>query len=204
MSLPLRRLIALVLDLFLLALVLVAVSRSLPEGPPPVDAMAFFSAQDFKNYFTLVVICLLLSAVRVLPAPRSDRTLSPGDWLMHLKLVRLDWLRPTPIDRLKRWARGLVPLLLVLVPGPLISLSLGWLLAHHTHGAFTTPDDLMTRAGLPGWLRYTLHGLSFAALGAAVLHLVFMPVARRISRSDQHNLTNLDKRSGTTHAASDV
>jgi hypothetical protein len=200
MPLRLRRALSLTVDLLVLAVILIAVARFLPEGPPPLDAMAFFSQQDFKNYFTLVLACIVLSALRVLPFPGTSRTLSLGDLIFKLKLLHLDGTRISAASRAKRWAWGLLPLALVLIPGPIISLVLGAAIAQLTNSVLTTPADVMDRAGFPGWLSYTLHGLSFAALGAALLYLVLLPAMSMFRREASGAVcTPLDRRSGTTH-----
>jgi hypothetical protein len=200
MPLRLRRTLALTIDLLALGAILVAVSFYLPEGPPPVDAMALFSAQDFRNYFTLVALCFALSALRVIPWPGSTRTFSLGDTLLRLRLLQLDGSPLNRAARIRRWTYGLSPLTLVLVPGPLISILIGASVAHWTNNVFLTPADALDRAGYPGWLVYTLHGLSFAALGAAVMYLLLIPAIDLIRdpRKDDYQ-TPLDRRSGTTH-----
>lgn len=203
--LNLRRVLALNVDLAALAVLVVALSTLLTDGGPPVDTMAFFSPQDFNNYFILVTACLVLSALRLVPVPGTTFTLSIGDTIFRLTLLRLDGTPLTFISRLKRWLWGLLPLTLVLLPGPIISLLLGVIVANLTHGVFTTPADIMDRAGFPGWLAYTLHGLSFAALAAAVFYLALIPAARLSEKPGEHDpRTPLDHRSGTTHFSGDA
>ena len=191
-----RRIAAQTLDLCILGLVLVLVARVLPEGPPPADSMAFFTEQDFINYFTLVVAALLLTilAFQISTVTRA----TPGQRLLNLRLSTLGGLAPSHKQVNIRLLTAIRNLLLIMLPGPVIALVVGVSVAAVLNIPFTTTDKILLRLEIPQTIRYTIHGLSFLALVAAVWLIAVRPALAYLERA-HGGLTSLDMESGTTH-----
>jgi RDD family len=118
-----RRILAQTADLSLMGMALVLVARVLPDGPPPADAMAFFTQQDFINYFSLVTLALALTVAVFQSVVVTHAT--PGQYLLKLRLVTLDGQKPSREHVNTRQTRALINMLLILLPGPVIALIVG-------------------------------------------------------------------------------
>jgi len=82
----LRRATAHLIDMALIILALTLLGLFLPVSPPPVDAMAFYTEQDFKNYFTLVTAWIVIATCTYLLAMfRVIRCHAP---ILHVILER--------------------------------------------------------------------------------------------------------------------
>ena len=191
-----RRITAQLLDLGLLAAVLVLVARILPEAPPPVDLMAFFSLQDFINYFTLVAVALMLVFVAFRSVQSTRAT--PGQKLLNLQLIALDGSVPQREQVNVRRSTAIRNMLLIMLPGPIIALIIGATVAVALNIQFTTTDKLLLQLEIPKGIRYTIHGLSFLTLSVAVWAIAIRPAILHFERA-HGGLTMLDKKSGTTH-----
>jgi hypothetical protein len=191
-----RRIAAQTLDLCLLGLALVLLAPLLPEGPPPADSMAFFTGQDFINYFTLVAAALLLTVLAFQIAKVTRAT--PGQRLLSLRLTTLGGLAPSHKQVNIRLMTAIRNLLLIMLPGPIIALLVGASVAAVLNIPFTTTDKLLLKLEIPQSIRYAIHGVSFLALLAAVWAIAFRPTLAYFERA-QGGLTGLDVKSGTTH-----
>lgn len=192
-----RRLAAYLVDLSLLATALFSIARHLPKGPPPADAMAFYSPQDFTNYFTLAGSALAITAAYAGLLFLKHIRATPGQLIVGLKLVCLDGTEPTQPQVLKRWVASLASISFITVPGPLIALFIGLITAFALRVPFTTADRLLTQTGLPDTVRYALHGLSFLALFAALWIVAIHPAIKYFEEQNE-GLTMLDRWTGTT------
>ena len=191
-----RRFGSQLLDVMLLFFALGVIARYFPD-PPPVDAMAFYSEQEFRNYFFLVGCALVLVALAYALAIVGLNG-TPGQYLAGLSLVTLEGRRPPVRAWLRRCQSSFLRLGLLMVPGPVIALFVGSVAAFLLQSHFTTTDALLQSMGLPEWARWSLHGLSFLALLAAVLWVVVRPLLR-VWSGDVSNLTQLDIITSTTH-----
>jgi hypothetical protein len=193
-----QRFAAMLIDLALHAAIARAVAYYLPEGPPPVDAMAFFTAQDFYNYFALVGIAFFATTVGfalvAVPAIRG----TPGQVVLGLRLCSLSGGEPLPSQIKRRWLSALGNVALLAVPGPLIALLVGEGAASILEVPFTTTDRVLVVSGMPSLFRYSIHALSFAALFAALWYVVVHPAMKWRERSTR-GLTLLDELSNSTH-----
>lgn len=158
--------------------------------------MAFFTGQDFTNYFTLVVVALL-ATLAVFHAVRFTRA-TPGQKLLGLQLVALDGRAPQPEQVNVRRNTALRNMLLIMLPGPIIALIVGGTAAAVLDIPFTTTDKLLLKLEIPKSIRYTIHGLSFLALVAAFWAVAVRPAIHYFEKS-QRGLTKLDSKSSTTH-----
>lgn len=192
-----QRSAALFVNLALLVTALFLISKNLPAGPPPVDAMAFFTPQDFTNYFTLVGAAIALSALSMGLVFIKSLRATPGQLLTGLRLVGLNGTEPTLMRILKRWLLSMACIVVIAVPGPAIAFIVGSVTASVLRVPFTTADRLLIQSGLPDVLRYSLHGLSFLALAAAVW-LVFVYPAARYFEKKGNGLTLFDQWTSTT------
>lgn len=193
-----QRTVALVLDLLLLGAVLYAVGQTLPGGGPPADPMSFFTDQQFRNYFVLVGLAVVLTAASFLLVawPRVRGT--PGQYLVGLELVTLSGERPTWGQILARMTGAVVRILILALPGPIIALVIGMMVAGLLHAPFTTTDQLLIDAGVPAAWRLGLHSLSFIALAAGLWVVVGRPLFRALEHFAD-GLTLLDLTTRTTH-----
>jgi hypothetical protein len=191
-----RRIAAQAIDLCLLALVLYLAARILPEGPPPADSMAFFTGQDFINYFILVALALLLTtaAFQIMKAIHA----TPGQRMLNLQLKTLGGQAPNHKQVNTRLITALRNILLIMLPGPIIALVVGTSVAAVLNIPFTTTDKLLLKMEIPQTIRYAIHGISFVALLAAVWAVAVRPALAYFERS-RGGLTGLDVKSGTTH-----
>ncbi len=160
--------------------------------------MAFFSQQDFINYFILVGLALALVNAAFLPVVHETFRATPAQMLLGLRLRALNGSEPDGSQVRIRWAKAIQHAALVTIPGPLIALLIGALFGAFFNVPFSTADEVLRQAGIPDPLRYGLHGLSFAALFAALWHFVVRPNIEASER-EAKGLTALDKKSGTTH-----
>ncbi len=190
------RIAAQCLDLALLAALLRLVAEFLPAGPPPGDSMAFFTPQDFINYFTLVALALLLTfiAFQIVKVTRA----TPGQKLLRLQLSSLNGTPPLPKQVNVRHRTAQLNMIFIMLPGPLIALAIGGAVAVKLNIPFSTADQLLMQLEIPKAIRYTIHGLSFLALFAAIWAIAIQPAIRYFERA-HGGLTKLDIKSGTTH-----
>ena len=191
-----RRLCGLVFDYALLAASLAAIGYLLPEGPPPADAMAFFSAQDFIKYFVLVGAALAITAVAFQLVPWLEAT--PGQRMVGLRLVSLDGSRPTKQQVSRRKKKALLYIAIIMLPGPLLALLVAAVAAAILGEPLSTADRDLRSLGLPDAVRLSIHGLSFIALAAAVWVGVIRPNFRAKER-EARGLTRLDHVTHSTH-----
>ncbi|MEM6638591.1 MAG: RDD family protein [Pseudomonadota bacterium] len=194
-----RRLAALFCDYALLGIALWLISTQQPSGPPPADAMSFYTAQDFKNYFSLVGYALCLCSLAFLLVLTPLRS-TLGQALFRLRLVALDGNDVTIRHVTHRWRVALATLIFIMVPGPVIALLIGAVTAAILSVPFSTSDAVLRQAGIPDALRLAAHGLSFLALILALWH----GLIRRYLLVHKHRsagLTRLDRRSESTHVA---
>jgi hypothetical protein len=191
-----RRIAAQALDLFLLGLVLVLIARVLPDGPPPADSMAFFTGQDFINYFSLVAFALAIT-VAVFQVVKVTKA-TPGQRILSLRLTTLDALEPSNKQVNIRLITAIRNILIIMLPGPIIALIVGASVASLLNIPFTTTDKVLLKLEIPQAVRYTIHGVSFLALFAAVWAIAVRPAITYFERANG-GLTGLDVKSGTTH-----
>jgi hypothetical protein len=191
-----RRIVAQTVDLALLGLVLVLIARLLPEGPPPADSMAFFTMQDFINYFVLVAVALTLTIAAFLVVMAWRCT--PGQRMLSLKLTTLGGHAPSRPQVLTRLLVALRNMLLIMLPGPIIALLVGAAAAAVLNIPFSTTDKVLMKLEIPQSIRYAIHGVSFLALFAALWAIAVRPVVSFFERANG-GLTRLDVKSGTTH-----
>jgi uncharacterized RDD family membrane protein YckC len=193
-----HRLAATLVDLALLGAVVKGVAYLLPEGPPPADAMAFFSKQDFYNYFVLVGTAFFITTVGfvfvAVPAMRG----TPGQIILGLRLCSLSGSEPLPHQIRRRWLSALVNVAVLAVPGPLVALLIGVGVANLLEVPFTTTDRVLVASGIPAVLRYSIHGVSFIALFAAIWYVFVHPALKWRERSNG-GLTVLDTLTNSTH-----
>jgi ABC-type uncharacterized transport system permease subunit len=195
-----RRLMAQILDLGILGLLLILLARQLPEGPPPADSMAFFTKQDFINYFLLVAVALALTIVafQFMKATRA----TPGQMLLQLQLTALDGTEPTSAQIDTRLRTALMNILLIMLPGPIIALVVGGSVAAVLDVPFATTDKLLMKLEIPAGIRYAIHSVSFLALLAAIWAVTIRPVMAYFENLN-NGLTRLDLKSGTSHVRTD-
>ncbi len=191
-----RRIVAQTLDLCLLGLVLALFAQVLPDGPPPADSMAFFTKQDFINYFILVAVALLLTVAAFQLVAATQAT--PGQRLLNLQLVTLDGQRPSRKQVNTRQKTALINMLLIMLPGPVIALVVGFTVAAMLNIPFTTTDKVLLKLEIPQGIRYAIHAVSFLALLAGVWAIAVRPTITYFERA-HGGLTGLDERSGTVH-----
>ena len=196
-----RRIAAQTADLGLLAASLYLIAQLLPEGPPPADAMAFFTLQDFINYFALVAAAVLLVLATFQVVKVSFAT--PAQRLFRLRLTTLEGDIPTTKQVNARSRTALKNILLIMLPGPLIALFVGSVVAIILEVPFTTTDKVLVDLEIPQNIRYGIHALSFAALLAAVWYVALGPAIRYFERNS-NGLTRLDAKTGTTHVRDDA
>lgn len=193
-----RRFVAFMLNATILLVLLVAFARILPEAPPPANAMAFYSPQDFKNYFSLVAAALLLvtlgCAAIFLPILRA----TPGALLAGLQLVTFDSGPPSLPQVTRRWWSAVLSVAVLAVPGPLVALAVGVFLSMTFDLAFSTTDDILRRLQTPDLLRMSIHGLSFTLLGAALWWIAVRPAIRML-RSPGPYVSDIDRITSTTY-----
>jgi len=195
----LRRVTAHLIDLVLIVFVLAIFSLFLPVAPPPLDAMAFYVEQDFKNYFTLVGAWVAIATIVYLLAMSGAIYSTPGMRLVGLRYMGLDGSNPTPLGIGKRFIGAILYSLVVLLPGPVIAL----LVAVMTHTIFSTPlttaAKMLDKVGVPDLAQLAIHSLSFIALLVG-----FVYVYKQISHKSEntHDLTPswYDKKCGCTIA----
>jgi uncharacterized membrane protein YozB (DUF420 family) len=85
-----------------------------------------------------------------------------------------------------------------MLPGPIIALIVGVTVAVLLNTPFTTTDKLLLQLEISKDIRYTIHGLSFLALIAAIWAIAVRPAIRYFEKA-HGGLTKLDMKSGTTH-----
>ena len=158
--------------------------------------MAFFTPPDFINYFTLVALALLLTFIAFQMVKLTRAT--PGQQLLRLQLTTLDGAVPRSEQVGVRRRTALRNILLIMLPGPLIALAVGSAVAVVLNIPFSTTDKLLLQLEIPKGIRYTIHGLSFMVLFAAVWTIAIRPAIRYFETA-RGGLTQLDIRSGTTH-----
>ncbi len=160
--------------------------------------MAFYSAQDFRNYLTLVSLAFAYTTIAFILVVVPSINATPGQFALGLRLVTFTGNRPSPKQVLWRWLRAMGGIALLVLPGPLIALTIGVTAAFFLNAAFTTTEQLLISAGLPIALRYALHSLSFLALAWALYMVAIRPLVSSISH--RGNLpTAFDQFSQTTH-----
>lgn len=158
-----------------LALLLLIAWR-LPVSPPPIDAMAFFRESDFRNYYTLVIIAVLVQALFALlcalPWPRG----TPGQQLLRIRLVDAASSAPAGFRLVaRRYWRALIGLLAICLPGPIIAMFAGAIAANVFGLEFTTTDQVLERAGFTPNGRMMIHSISFIALFVALWIYLIKP-----------------------------
>jgi len=192
-----RRAIAHFIDLALIILVLSLLGLFLPVAPPPVDAMAFYSEQDFKNYFTLVAAWFVIATCIYLLAMFRVISCTPGMWLTGLRYVGLDGGAPTPISIGKRFIGALLYSLLILLPGPIIAVVVAML----THAIFRTPlttaAKMLDEIGVPDLAQLAIHSLSFMALFVGIIY-VFKQLSHKDKGSSELTPSWYDRKCGCT------
>jgi hypothetical protein len=191
-----RRIAAQAIDISLLGTVLYFIARLLPDGPPPADSMSFFTKQDFINYFILVLFAVIVTTVAFQLVKAWHAT--PGQYLLRMTLTTLDGDVPSPDQVNTRLRTALVNLLLIMLPGPIIALVVGVTAAALLNIPFTTADKALLKLEIPQAIRYSIHGVSFAALAAAIWAIAVRPQLAYFERANA-GLTALDIKSGTTH-----
>ena len=200
---PSRRALSACIDLVLLAVSLVFVYQLLPVSPPPVDSMAFYTEQDFRNYLSIVVLTFLNATVGFVLVAIPGLSGTPGQLALGLKLVNFEGKTPSLRQVAGRWMRAMAPIALLAIPGPLVALIVGVVVASLLHTAFTSTDLLLVRAGVSGVVSLGLHGLSFVALGLAIAYMIrslwnFMTVRKGdvLTTTDQSTFTTVVRRDG--------
>lgn len=194
-----ERMQAVIIDTAALAMLLFLTGILLPDGPPPVDAMSYFTARDFRNYFTLVALALALIAAFALIQPaRGPFRRTPGQIAIGLLLVQPDGSPPTRWQLQQRvWRWGLA-VLVVFVPGPVIALVVGVTAAMIAQLPFTTTDRILRDWGAPHGLRVFLNSLSFLALAVGLWWISKRPTLAWFRRLDDKP-SFLDRESGTIY-----
>jgi len=159
-----RRATAHLIDLALIIFILTVFSHFLPVAPPPVDAMAFYTDQDFYNYFTLVGMWLGIATTVYLLAMSGVIYSTPGMRIAGLRYMGLAGSNPTSISIGKRFVGAILYSLIVLLPGPIIALFVVFI----THALFnipvTTAAKMLDVIGVPDLAQLAIHSLSFIAL----------------------------------------
>jgi uncharacterized RDD family membrane protein YckC len=169
-------------------------ARFLPTGPPPVDAMSFYSQQQFNNYFTMVAWAVLAVAVCAAMTYAPWRG-TPGDLVARIRLASRDGTPLRPRQIIRRFVCNAVAVLLICLPGPLLALTVLLISGLVLYAPVTTADAALIAAGAPNWLRLSIHGLSFAALGLALWHYVFKEFTLRRLRSVEPTLRDVTSNS---------
>jgi hypothetical protein len=159
--------------------------------------MAFFTTQDFVNYFLLVGLVFVLVNLSFARGRGVEYRGTPAQKLLRLRLRSLNDTEPDRIQVLIRWRKAMMHAFFVTVPGPLIALFIGAFFGAFFNLPFTTADQVLREAGVPQFIRYALHGLSFVALFGALWYFVVKPNVEASER-EANGLTSLDKKSGTT------
>jgi hypothetical protein len=199
----LRRFVALLLNAVFLMVLLAVVARILPEAPPPADAMALYSPQDFKNYFSLVLAAFFLVTLGCATLLVPGLSATPGALLAGLRLVAFDAAAPTFPQVARRWLSAVLAVALLAVPGPLVAFIVGVFLSMAFNLAFSTTDDVLRAIGTPDFLRLAIHGVSFALLAAAIWRVAIRPGIRML-RSPRPYLSDTDKVTYTTYVPRDA
>ncbi len=192
-----QRAIAVILDSGILVVSLCLITQFLPAAPP-ATGMALYSAQDFRNYWTLVSAAFVLTSICYAALGIGLMRAPLGHLLMGMKLVNLDGTHPSPRQVFRRWLSAMKVIALLAIPGPLIALVLGILVAGAINVAFSTTDLVLRQLGIPDSLRYALHSISFIALAWAVWLTMLRPMWRLMTSSGPY-LSSLDKASSTTY-----
>ena len=154
-----RRALSACIDLALLAVSLVLVSRLLPVSPPPVDSMAFYTEQDFRNYLAIVAFAFLNSTIGFVLVAIPGVSGTPGQLALGLEIVNFEGKTPSIRQVAGRWIRAMALIALLAIPGPLIALIIGVVAAGLLHTAFTTTDQMLVRSGVSDAVRLGLHSL---------------------------------------------
>lgn len=191
------RVLSACVDLALLALSLVLVYNLLPVVPPPADAMAFYTEQDFRNYLSLIAMTFVNATAGFACMAVPGLQATPGQFAVGLRVVTFEGKPPSIGQIAARWIRAIGFIALLAIPGPLVAVLIGVVVAGSLGTAFTTTDRLLLSSGIPDTLRLVLHGLSFFALGLALVYMAKRLVNFTIVRQGS-TLTSSDKRSLTT------
>jgi len=195
----LRRATAHVVDLILIVFLLTIFSLFLPVAPPPVDSMAFYGEQDFKNYFTLVGAWIAIATIVYLLAMSGAIYSTPGMRLAGLRYKGLDGSNPTSLSIGKRFIGAILYSLVVLLPGPVIAL----LVAVMTHAIFSTPlttaAKMLDKVGVPDLAQLAIHSLSFIALFIGLIY-VYKQISHKSENTDDLTPSWYDKKCGCTIA----
>ncbi|MEM9289420.1 MAG: RDD family protein [Pseudomonadota bacterium] len=192
-----RRLFAGIIDAFFVLFVLIGLSTLLPNRPP-VDAMAFYSGQDFINYFVLAGCGVVLSYTYTYFAFSTGIGGTLGTMLMRLKLVCLNDGAPThnALSIRPRAKRAALIALLIFIPGPILALFVAAIGSSILGSAFMTADAALVQLGINERLTWLIHSMSFILLIAAFL----WTIVPQKSFARRGNLTPLDERTQTVFA----
>lgn len=192
-----RRATAHLLDLAIWVVALTAIGFQLPVAPPPVDAMSFYTAQDFRNYFTLAGIGIVLALVMFLGLIFGWVKTTPGMWLTRLEYSGLDGSVPTLTSFRKRLLRGVLYTVLILFPGPILAFVVAAISANVLRVPFTSGADMLDKLGFPPLAQLAIHSLSFVALFVGLVY-VHQQLSHGTRDSKLARVSWFDRKCGST------
>ncbi len=192
-----RRTTAHLIDLLILVAILSVVSFFLPIAAPPVDAMSFYSSQDFSNYFSLVILWLVIASIYYLLAAYKLVSCTPGMWLTSLRYAALDGGTPTSRSIGKRFKGAFWYSLLILLPGPFIALIVVFISYSFFNVPFTTAADMLDQLGVPSLTQLAIHSLSFVALYVGSVY-VFNQLTHKKDKNSNLSASAYDEQCGCT------
>jgi len=192
-----RRAIAHICDLFLVATILILVAQFLPVSPPPADAMAFYTAQDFKNYFTLVGVAIFIASTMYLSLILGLVHATPGMLLARLEYSGLNGEPASVGSYWKRLLRGLIYTLAIFFPGPLIALIVVIISYHVFNATVTTAAEMLDVLGVPSYVQFAIHALSFIALFIGLIYVI-KQLNHRSKKTVELKPSWFDMKSGST------
>ena len=170
---------------------------TLQKDSPPPTGMSFYTAQQFENYFMLVVAALLLVCLNgLMMLVGKKRTV--GQHILGLSLVTLDGGPATRNQIIRRVLKTLGAVLFICIPGPIIALVIAIIVGALFSVPFSTADQMIIDAGISDTVRYILHGTSYVALLAATWFVFAMPLIR-VLVGLKDGLTGRDRATHSTY-----
>ena len=170
---------------------------TLQKDSPPPTGMSFYTAQQFENYFMMVLAALVLVCVNgLMMVAGKKRTI--GQHILGLSLVTLEGEPATRKPIIMRVLKTLGAVLFICIPGPIIALAIALIVGGLFSVPFSTGDQMIIDAGISDAVRYLLHGISYLALLAATWFVFAKPLIQ-VLVGLKDGLTSRDRATHSTY-----